>query len=415
MSVGDELLLGQTVDTNSTWIAESLSDLGLRVTRRLSVGDDEEAIEDAVRGALSVAEVVVMTGGLGPTPDDLTRPVVAKVMGASLGLDPGLLGGLENRFKARGFQEIPEGAEVMAMVPEGGAVLSNPHGAAPGLVMEAVGGGVCILLPGVPREMRGIFSQGVGPLLQERFAGRLRPAVHRVIPTFGIPESALMVELKDRLPEDPGGVSLAFLPDQVGVRLRLTIRALQDPTDAQAKLDRFEAALAPVLSRYRFEAESGDLAEAVGEALERGKQTLGIAESCTGGLIAKRISDIPGSSRYFVGGVVAYANRVKEILLGVPASMIEEHGVVSEAVAEAMARGVIEVLGTSAGLGVTGIAGPGGGSEEKPVGTVCYAVCLEGRVISRKELFLGDREAIRARASQATLGLLLRLLEGRAE
>jgi nicotinamide-nucleotide amidase len=302
----------------------------------------------------------------------------------------------------------------MALVPEGGRVFPNPHGAAPGLAMESGEGGVCVLLPGVPREMKGIFSQAVGPFLEGRFPKGLKPAMHRVIHTFGVPESALMVELKGSTPEDSGGVSLAYLPDQVGVRLRLTSRGGDDPAVAEAGLDRYEAALAPALSRYRFEAASGDLAEAVGEALVRGGHTLGVAESCTGGLIAKRISDIPGSSRFFQGGVVAYANEVKQDLLGVSESMIMEHGVVSEAVAEAMAKGVARRMGTTAGLGVTGVAGPGGGSEEKPVGTVCYAVLLGDQVVARRELFLGDREAVRARASQAALGLLFKLLEGRA-
>jgi nicotinamide-nucleotide amidase len=413
VSVGDELLLGQTVDTNGAWLAERLSCLGFGVARQWTVGDEEKAIGEAVAEALGLAEAVVVTGGLGPTPDDLTRAAVAKVLGVSLVVDTGILEGLRARFRARGYDEVPEGAEAMALVPEGGGCLPNPHGAAPGLVMEGGTGGVCVLLPGIPREMRGVFSQEVEPFLEARFSGRLRPVVHRLIHTFGIPESALMVELNDLIPPDPGGVSLAFLPDQVGVRLRLTCRAVGDYAEAQARLDRVEAALAPVLFRYRFRAPSGDLAEAVGEALKKSGHTLGVAESCTGGLIAKRISDIPGSSRYFHGGVVAYANEVKEGILGVPSSMIYEHGVVSEAVAEAMATGVRRALGTSAGLGVTGIAGPGGGSREKPVGTVCFAASTGHRVSVKKELFLGDREAVRARASQATLGLLLRLLDGR--
>ncbi len=415
VSVGDELLLGQTVDTNGAWLAEQLSDLGFDVARRLTVGDEESAIEEAVTRTLGFADVVVMTGGLGPTPDDLTRAVVAKVLGVSLALDTGILEGLRARFQARGFDEIPQGAEQMALVPEGGGSFPNPHGAAPGLVMEGDAGAVCVLLPGIPREMRGIFSREVGPFLEARFSGRLRPAVHRLIHTFGIPESALMVELNELLPPDPGGVSLAFLPDQVGVRLRLTCRGVEGQAEAQVRLDRIEAALAPVLSRYRFQAPSGDLAEAVGEALLKGGHTLGVAESCTGGLIAKRISDIPGSSRYFHGGVVAYANQVKEGILGVSSDLIREQGVVSEAVAEAMATGVRRALGSSVGLGVTGIAGPGGGSREKPVGTVCFAASLEERVSVRRELFLGDREAVRARASQAMLGFLLRLLDGREE
>ena len=288
------------------------------------------------------------------------------------------------------------------MVPVGGSVFPNPYGAAPGFAMESPSGGGCILLPGVPREMRGIFSNEVRPFLEVRFSGRLRPAVHRVIHTFGIPESALMVELENLVPQGSGAVSLAYLPDQVGVRLRLTAREGVLQGKAETHLDRFETALAPVLTKYRYEAASGDLAQAVGDALVQRGHSVSVAESCTGGLIAKRLSDIPGSSRYFQGGVVAYANEVKQSLLRVPESLIREKGVVSEPVARAMATGVAEALGTSVGMGVTGIAGPGGGSKEKPVGTVCFAVVVSGRVESRTERLLGDRKAVRARAVSYT-------------
>jgi nicotinamide-nucleotide amidase len=348
VSVGDELLLGETVDTNGSWLSRELSRLGLRVLRRWVVGDVPDGIRQAVNRALEVAEVVLVTGGLGPTPDDLTREAVAGLLGYALDLDPDLLEGLKARFRARGYGELPEDARAMAEVPRGSTVLPNPHGAAPGLVMENREGNLCILLPGVPREMRGIFGQGVAALLRERYPTRLGSAVRRVTQT-----------------------------------------------------------------RYRYEAKSGDLAEAVGTALLRNGSTLAVAESCTGGLISKRLTDLPGSSRYFLGGVVAYADDVKARVLGVEEELIRHDGVVGEAVAKAMATGVAEGLKASVGVGVTGIAGPGGGSPEKPVGTVWCAVSLGGRTVARKELFLGDREAVRERAAHAALGLLLRLLEGR--
>ncbi len=413
VSVGNELLLGQTIDTNGTWLAEELSGLGLEVTKRWTIGDDEGVIRNVVTDALGRWDAVVITGGLGPTHDDRTRYAVAGALGLSLIPDQDLIEGLHGRFRARGFETTPEGAEEMALVPEGGVVFPNPHGAAPGLAVESPEGGVLILLPGVPGEMRGIFAGEVRPFLEARFSGRLKPAVHRVIHTFGVPESVLMAELRGRLPAGPRGVSLAFLPDQVGVRLRLTVRQEGTAADAQAELDRFEELLSPVLAKYRFEATSGDLAEAVGRTLLKGGHTLGVAESCTGGLVAKRVTDTPGSSRFFQGGIVAYGNEVKETLLGVPRNLILEHGVVSGAVAEAMALGVARALGTSVGVGVTGIAGPGGGSREKPVGTVYMASSINDRTTARKELFLGDREAIRARAAHATLGHLLRRLQGR--
>jgi nicotinamide-nucleotide amidase len=413
VSVGDELLFGQTVDTNGFWLSRELSFIGMRVLGRWVVGDVEEEIRQVVRGALDAADLVLVTGGLGPTPDDLTREAVAGLLGRTLSPDPDLLKGLQARFRTRGFGDLPKRSRSMAMVPEGGRVLRNPHGAAPGMILEEVGGGICVLLPGVPREMKGIFEDGVKPYLEGRFSGRLRPAVHKVIHTFGVPESILMAELQGIIPDDAKGVSLAYLPDQVGVRLRLTAWEDEEVGGAAARLGEFEEILEPVLSRYRFEAESGDLAEAVGAALRRSGNTLAVAESCTGGLISKRLTDVPGSSGYFLGGVVAYANDVKEGVLGVDEALVRQHGVVSEDVARAMALGVVQKLHASAGLGVTGVAGPGGGSPEKPVGTVFYAATVGGRTVVRRELFLGDREAVRERAAHATLGLLLRLLEGR--
>lgn len=304
----------------------------------------------------------------------------------------------------------------MAQVPRGAEVLPNPVGTAPGLALTNSEGVVCILLPGVPREMREIFHSGVAPFLERRFGEALKGVSHRIIHTFGVPESVLMTELREVLPDDSDGVSLAYLPDQVGVRLRLSAREKGGETGADRKIEWMEKLLQPVLSRYRYEADSGDLAEAVGEALVAAGETLAVAESCTGGLVSKRMTDTPGSSEYFLGGVVAYANEVKVSALGVNPATLDSGGVVSEAVAAAMARGVAHRFCASVGIGVTGIAGPGGGSEDKPVGTVCFSVSCRERVEVRTKLFLGDREMIRARAAHAVLGLLLRLLrEGKGD
>jgi nicotinamide-nucleotide amidase len=279
--------------------------------------------------------------------------------------------------------------------------------------METPDGKLCLLLPGIPIEMKGIFLQEVEPLLASRFSGRLGGTVHRVIHTAGIPESVLMSELEAVMPSNSQGVSLAYLPDSLGVKLRLTAREMPGMDSASDRLRTLETLLEPVISKYRFEAESGDLAEAVGDALMAGGESLAVAESCTGGLIAKRMTDIPGSSGYFRGGVVAYANEIKTGVLGVDTGILEEAGVVSELVAGAMAESVARELRASVGIGVTGVAGPGGGSEEKPVGTVCFGVAFRGRTLTRKEVFLGDRSAIRERSAHATLGFLLRLLDGR--
>jgi nicotinamide-nucleotide amidase len=413
VAVGDELLYGQTMNTNGSWLSGELSRIGLKVRHRAVVGDVEGDIQAAVASAMEGSEVVLVTGGLGPTPDDLTREAVASCLEVALVEDAALVEGLTARFKARGYETLPDQGRRMAMVPLGGEVLPNPHGAAPGLAMEGKNGRICILLPGVPREMRGIFTRGVEPLLKERFPDRLQEILHRIVNTHGVPESMLMDEIRTVLPEDPRQVSLAYLPDEVGVRLRLSTRQEDGLESASRRLDRLEQMLEPVLSRYRYEARSGDLAEAVGSALLRAGKTLAVAESCTGGLIGKRMTDLPGSSRYFLGGVVAYANEVKTGLLGLEGGLLAEDGVVSREVASAMAERAAILLRASAGIGITGIAGPSGGSREKPVGTVWYAVHLDDRTVARKELFPGDRTAIRARAAHGALGLLLRLLEGR--
>ncbi|MFO8173067.1 MAG: competence/damage-inducible protein A [Longimicrobiales bacterium] len=412
VGVGDELLLGRTVDTNGAWLAAELSDLGFRVRRRWVVGDVRAEIQEALSQGMELADVVLLTGGLGPTRDDLTRPAVAEALGAPLDEDPGLLAALQANFRARGHGKLPPTTRLMAQVPRGARVLENPQGSAPGLALEAGGGKICVLLPGPPREMKGIFSKGVVHLLGEAFHDLLSPAHHRTIHTTGIPESLLAQRMDPLLPSDPGPVSVAFLPDRTGVRIRLTTRG-KDKEEAEALFDKLEETVAGVLEPYRYSSERGDLAEAVGRALRSSDVNLAVAESCTGGLIAKRLTDIPGSSRYFPGGVVAYSNEVKVRELGVPQGMLEEEGAVSRSVAEAMARGVAQRFGTRAGIGVTGVAGPGGGTDEKPVGTVWYAVRLNERTRVLKRQFPGDRESVRERATQAALALLLRMLEGK--
>jgi nicotinamide-nucleotide amidase len=307
---------------------------------------------------------------------------------------------------------MPQNARAMAMVPEGAEVLPNVRGAAPGMVLDGEEGS-CVFLPGVPREMRQIFRDGVAPLIGRRFSGALRPATHRVIHTAGIFESVLSESIAREIPDGIGPVSLAFLPDMRGVRLRLSARDEPGGETAQRLLDHAESALEAVVAPYRYRSPEGELVQAVGEALLTAGKSLATAESCTGGLIAKRLTDRPGSSRYFVGGVVAYADEVKAGILGVDEALLAREGAVSPAVAEAMASGVARALGVAAGIGVTGIAGPEGDTPEKPVGTVCYAVALDGRVVSRRERFTGDREMVRERSAQAALFLLLGLLDGR--
>ncbi len=413
MTVGEELLLGETVDTNSAWLARELHGLGMSVEATVTVGDREADIREAVSRALERADAVLVTGGLGPTPDDLTRNAVADLLNRDLRVDPSLRDALEARFRARGYDRMPETNLQQVQVPSGALVLANPIGTASGLVLEEDGKCV-ILFPGVPAELKRIFAESAAGYLQESFPGRLWPTRYRDVYTTGIPESELALLLGPHLEAGLGGVDVAFLPGVAGVALRLTVRDAADGERAAVLLDRAEGLLEPVLAAYRYRARSGDLVEAVADALRQAGKRLATAESCTGGGVAKRLTDRPGSSDYFVGGAVSYSNEAKATLLGVDPGVIEREGAVSESVAEAMALGVAERLGAEAGLGITGVAGPDGGTEAKPVGTVWYAVSLDGRVVARTERFPGDRAVVRARAGQAALALLLRMLEGAA-
>lgn len=414
VTVGDELLLGETVDTNAAWLGRRLALKGIDVVRRHTVADDAHEIRRAVSDALDHARLVVVSGGLGPTPDDLTREAVAELLDAPLALDEALLERLAERFREVGYDDLPETNRSQALVPEGATTLANPHGTAPGLVLEAPGDGLVVLLPGVPRELKGIFDGELTRFLERRLGDRLPPVHIRMIRTTGIPESLLAQKVGEVLPADTGPVSVAFLPDGKGVDLRLTARGVE-AEEAGRWLDRVEEALEPVVGRWRFDAESGDVVEALTRVLRDRSLTLAVAESCTGGLVGQRITARAGASDVFLGGVVAYADGVKEDLLDVPAEVLEAHGAVSEEVARAMARGVRARFGASTGISITGVAGPGGGTEEKPVGTVCFAAAVEDGVATRRARFPGDRASVRERSAQAAIFLLLRLLEGRVE
>lgn len=410
--MGDELLAGFTVDTNGAWMGRRAARLGLPVRARFVVGDSARDIRGALARALEVADVVLVTGGLGPTGDDITREVVAEALGRALRLDEALLEELRARWATWRRTPLPAGNERMALVPEGALVLPNRVGTAPGLVLD-VEGRVVVLLPGVPAELRGLFDEGLAPLLRERLGDRLLPLVHRVFHTTGIAESALAERIDAGLPGHIGPVSIAFLPRLTGVDVRLSARATPDDPRATRGLDRVEALVEPVLRPYRYPAGSGDIVECIAAEMTASECTLAVAESCTGGLVARRITELAGSSEYFLGGMVTYADEAKRDHLGISGELLARNGAVSEEVARAMAEGVARAFGADAGLAVTGVAGPGGGSAEKPVGTVWYAVHLDGRTQARRSIFPGARRAVRERSAQAVLALLYRMLRGR--
>lgn len=414
VSIGNELLYGETTDTNSAWLGRTLSERGIRVVRGFTVGDVEEDIDHALGLAVDAAELVVLTGGLGPTPDDLTKAVVARHFGRELVVDPDARRRVEEHFRASGHDDVPELSRGQAEIPEGATALVNPSGTAPGILLEE-DGTLVVLLPGVPGELKDIVEGDLAPYL-DSLAGSGGRTHHRVIHTTGLAETRLAERLEPALDEVPAeareGIDLAYLPDLRGVDLRFTIQGGSED-DARNRFEALLETLDEVLGPWRFEAESGDIVEAVSAQLRRRGWQLAVAESCTGGLVGKRMTDRSGASDVFVGGVIAYDDRIKTQLAGVDEEELRREGAVSEAVALQLAQGVANRLQVEAGIGITGVAGPEGGTESKPVGTVWIATSLHGEGEARLHRFSGDREAVRERAAQAALASLYRrLVEG---
>jgi nicotinamide-nucleotide amidase len=410
LTIGTELLLGHTVDTNAAELGRALAAAGAEIVRRTTVPDRPEAIRAAVAEALERTGFVITTGGLGPTRDDMTKTVVAELMDKRLVLDERLLASIEERFRRMG-RPMPAINRTQAEVPEGAAVLPNPRGTAPGLWVEDKGGRrrVVVLLPGVPREMRGLLIEHVLPRLVERQGGDARRVVQsRTVRTTGVSESALAERVGD-IEAEIAPLTLAYLPSVEGVDLRVTAWALE-PAEAEQRIAAAVERLRKAADGHAYGTDDTDLAAAVLETLRRGRHRLAVAESCTGGMIAERVTAIPGASDTFIGGVVAYADVIKTAALKVPLETLEAHGAVSEETVRAMAEGAQRLFAVDCTIAVTGIAGPGGGSPEKPVGTVWLAARVHTTTRALKRVFPGDRDEIRRRAAQAGLDLLRRLL-----
>jgi nicotinamide-nucleotide amidase len=411
VTVGTELLLGFTLDTNAAELARALAGVGARVTRTTSVGDDEAEIRAAVSGSLERAGFVVLTGGLGPTSDDVTKRAVAALFDATLVLDEAYLAEMERRFRSFRRGAMPVSNRSQAEVPRGADILPNPRGTAPGLWLSGAPG-TAVMLPGVPHEMRGLLEEQVLPrvvaLLRQR--GEVPTTRSRTLRTTGITESGLQDALTE-LERGLGAVRLAYLPQGIGVDLRLTVGGVPQ-AKAERELERAVELLRPGLGRHLYGEGETDLAAVVLDRLRAQGQTLAVAESCTGGLIGGRLTAIPGSSEVFRGGVICYADESKTRDLDVPAGVLETEGAVSEAVARAMAAGVARRFGADASVAVTGVAGPGGGTEEKPVGTVWLAARLGEQDRALRRRFPGGRREVRRRSAQAALDLLRRLIDG---
>jgi nicotinamide-nucleotide amidase len=409
VTIGDELLLGFTIDTNAAHLAQRLASIGIHIAQRSTVGDDAAEIARVVRQALDRTGAVITTGGLGPTSDDLTKASIAAIFGRSMVIDEEHLAWMEQRWLKRFNRPLPATNRNQAMVPEGSTKLQNNHGSAPGIWLEDDAGRWVAMLPGVPREMRGMLADTLLPRLGSR-VNATTVVRSLTLRTVGVAESALADQIES-MDGGPLGVSLAYLPSIAGVDLRLSVRDI--PADeAASRLDEAAARLRARVGESIYGEGDDDLAAVVLDLCRQRGLTIGVAESCTGGLLGARLTAIAGSSDVVQGGVISYSNRAKIELLGVDESLIRTHGAVSEQVACAMAAGARRATKASVGLAITGVAGPGGGSEEKPVGTVWIAVDIHGDTQPRLLRMWGDREEIRQRSAQWTMELLRQRLMG---
>jgi nicotinamide-nucleotide amidase len=413
ITIGDELLLGFTIDTNAAHISRVLAAKGIEIVRRTTVGDEADKIAVAVREALDRTGAVITTGGLGPTSDDLTKPSIARIFGREMKLDEAIAAELEKRWRARFPSSVfPATNRTQAEIPEGAQILTNRHGSAPGIWLEDARGRWVAMMPGVPREMRGMLAEEVLPAIEAR-AGTIETVVlSGTLRTTGIAESAIAELLGPNFlgdpRSDPESLPLAYLPGVTGVDLRVTAKGLP-PDRANALVADAILKLKSRVGAYAYGEEDADLAAVVLDRCRELKLTLAVAESCTGGMVGERLTNIPGSSDVFLGGVIAYHNDVKKDLLGVTADDLVKHGAVSEQVALQMAAGIRERTGADVGISVTGIAGPGGGTPEKPVGLVWVAV--HGSDTKARRFHVGgDRAEIRQRAAQAALEMVRRAL-----
>lgn len=410
IAVGTELLGSTRVDTNSLFLSGRLASLGIELRAKAVVGDDRARLASVFETALGRADLVILTGGLGPTDDDLTRDVVAGVLGLEMREDPAIVAQIRQRFARRGLR-MPHVNRRQAMVPSGAAALDNPNGTAPGLFIEH-GGRVIVLLPGPPRELQPMFDELCAGRLRARAGGaRIRRATLFVAGRgeSHVEEIAQPIYSRWTAETPPIETTILAMPGQV--ELHLALRSDDDDRAARRLLDARDE-LAVALGRDVFSIDGRSMEEVVGELLRDRGLTISTAESCTGGLLLSRLTDVPGSSAYVIGGAVAYSNPAKTELAGVPPALIEAHGAVSEPVAVALADGIRARTGSSVALGVTGIAGPGGGSPLKPVGTVVIA--LTGSEIAayvRTFSFFGGRPQVKFQATQAALDMVRRQLQ----
>ncbi|MDR3592242.1 MAG: competence/damage-inducible protein A [Negativicutes bacterium] len=401
VSTGTELLLGQIVNTNSSYLARKLNELGFDVLFQSTVGDNRDRMAQVLSTALARADIIVTTGGLGPTQGDITKEVTANLLGKTMYLHEPSLKSIKCFFAARQIA-MTGNNQRQAMIPEGAIVLDNDRGTAPGVIIETDNNTV-IHLPGPPVEMEGMFEKSVAPYLRSRF-GVQGIIFSKVLRSYGIGESTLEEEIKDLI-KSQGNPTIALLARSGEIHVRLTAKAASGE-EAQSLIAGLEQQIRGRIGQYVFGTDDETLEQVVGELLTAKQLTVSFAESCTGGFVSHKITDIPGSSAYLTGSVICYSNDSKISAVGVPAATIESRGAVSPETAKAMAEGIRQRLASDIGVGITGIAGPGGAVPGKPVGLVYIAVAGSGGVQCHQHNFTGQRGSIKLRAALAALNHL---------
>jgi len=402
ITIGDELLIGQVINTNQAYIAEKLNEIGVDVVKATTIGDDDEAILDAFGEAWERHQVVIVTGGLGPTHDDITKKAVSSFFDSDLVSDETIRKRIETLLSGRNISWTPAHEE-QTMFPHKAKVISNPVGTAAGMLFED-NGKYFIVLPGVPYEMKEMIDQSVIPMLSQSVTESV--IRHRTLRTSGIAESMLAKHLGD-IDDLLQGARLAFLPSATGVRMRITVLG-NDSLSVENKVNEVEQRIRARVQKYIYGSGEEELEEALGRVLTERRLTIAVAESCTGGLVADKITNISGSSNYFERGIITYSNRSKIELLGVLENVIKVHGAVSKEVAEAMAAGIRRNARTDIGLSTTGIVGPTGGTPEKPVGLVWIGYADKDTTLALKFHFGDNRARTKERAAQAALELVRR-------
>ena len=400
VTIGDELLIGQTIDTNSAWIAQRLNALGIDVLRRVAVGDDRAAIIKALDEEIATASIVLITGGLGPTSDDITKPLLCEYFGGTLKVDERVLNHLKDIFTRRKRPFLDRNMK-QAEVPDNCTVLFNKMGTAPGMWFDK-DGKVIIAMPGVPFEMMSIMEDEALPRIRERFFSDA--IVHRTTVTAGEGESFIADKIQDLEEALPRHIKLAYLPDAGMVRLRLTGRG-KDREGLTKELTIRQEEIAARLGNIVIALEDLPMERVLGDLIRDKKLTIGLAESCTGGFIGHLITQVSGSSEYFNGSIVSYSNEVKQNVLGIKEETISEYGAVSEQTVSEMAKGALRVLGADYTLAVSGVLGPNGGTERVPVGTVWMAVANKNIVKTKQFRFFYDR--LRNKELAARNGMLM--------